>query len=131
MAHASFIAAGNIAPSRFVKQTTTADHKVSQAGAGEALIGIAQKGSRNTPYSTLDDGFAAIAGEDLLVFQPGDTAPLELGGTVTVGDYLKSDASGKGVTASADGEHYGARALEAGTSGKIVEVFIVIGMRGA
>lgn len=122
----AMISGGNIAPMRFVKPSAAADNTCLQCGAGEMPIGVSQRGTRNTPYSTLDDGFAAIAGESLEVCRPGDRALLELGGTVAAGDHLKSDADGKGLTASA-GDKYGARASQAGTSGKIIEVYVFPG----
>lgn len=120
------IANGNIAPSRFLKQDTTVDNKCLQAGAGNKLIGVSQRGTRNTPYSTLEDGFCAIAGEDLQIYGPEETCLLELGGTVAAGDRLKADANGKGVTA-ASGDEYGAIAGQAGTSGKLIEVVVELG----
>lgn len=120
------VANGNIAPQRFAKPDTAADNKCLQCGAGEMPIGISQRGTRNTPYSSLDDGFAAIAGESVHLYGPGETAVLELGGTVVAGDFLKSDANGKGVSAAA-GDKYGARTVQAGTSGKLIEVQVITG----
>ena len=62
----SRVANGNIAPCRAVKlDSTTAGGKVLQCGAGDKAFGISQPESRNPPYSTLDDGYCAIAGENL------------------------------------------------------------------
>lgn len=127
----SMVAGGNIAPARFVKQSTTADHKCLLAGANAVPIGISQRGTRNTPYSSLDDGYAAIDGENIQIHGLGDTAILECGGTVAAGDRLKADASGKGVACtSASGDNYGAIASEAGTDGKLIEVQVQIGTWG-
>lgn len=120
------VANGNIAPSRFAKQDTTADNKCLQADAGAKIIAVTQRGTRNPPYSSLDDGFAAIAGESLQLYGPGETCVLELGGTVAAGDRLKADANGKGVTAGS-GDEYGFRAGQAGTSGKLIEGVVEIG----
>lgn len=120
------VAGGNIAPSRFVKPSTAAGNKCLQCGAGEMPIAISQRGTRNTPYSSLDDGYAAIAGESVHLYGNGETALLELGGTVSPGDFLKSDADGKGVTASA-GDKYGAVTVQGGTSGKLIEVYVQFG----
>ena len=120
------VAGGNISPHRFVKPSTTADHTVLQAGAGEKVVGISQRGTRNVPYSSLDDGYAAIAGESLRVYSTGETCLVECGGTVTPGDRLKADSNGKAVVASS-GDEYGAIAGQAGTSGKLVEVYVDLG----
>lgn len=118
---------GNITPSRFVKSDVTGDNFVLQAGASATIVpyGIAAKGTRNTPYSTLDDGFAAIVGENIRVHDtPGEVCLLELGATVVRGDLLKSDANGKGITANLDKDAYGARALVSGAAGDLIWVEI-------
>lgn len=136
----SWIAGGNIAPSRFVKPSTTANQTVVQAGAGDIVCGISQKGTHNVPGTiggvAVDDGYAAVAGMSVGVFDQSDTArgqfiDLELGGTVTAGDYLKSDVNGKGVTATADGDYYGARTNRSGVAGQLIQVQVITGYRGA
>jgi hypothetical protein len=125
------VAGGDIFPARFLIASTSADNTVLQAAANGKIVGISQKGTRRTPYAGLDDGKAAIAGENVHFFGPPETAPLELGGTVTAGDLLEADANGKGVTSSTDGHFYGAIAPQAGASGDIIEVQVMLGMRGA
>lgn len=122
VARRSMKASGNISPSRFVKLTTTADGEVTQAGAGEQIYGISQKTTRRTPYGALDDGYAAIAGENVGVHGIGEECLLEAGGTVAPGDRLKSDASGKGVATTTNLDEWGAICLQAGTAGKLVRV---------
>lgn len=128
----SFVANGNIGPCRFVKQDTTTDGRVLQCGSGDQPFGISQKATHLIALSgggfSTDDGFAATAGLELQVFGQGHmNVYLELGGTVANGDFLKPDANGKGVTAGTDKDKYGARALAAGTSGKLIPVEVVIG----
>lgn len=125
------VAGGDIAPARFVKSSTTADNTCLQAGANDLILGISQRGTRNTPLDGLDDGLAAKAGESLTVYGPGQTAILELGGTVTRGDRLKANADGNGVAAVAgSGDNYGAIAGQSGTAGQLVEVLVNIGTWG-
>lgn len=117
------VANGTIRPSRFVKLDTTADGKVLEADAGDQIYGISQPGTRNTPYSDLDDGNAAKTGETLKIFGPPEKGVLlELGGTVTRGQLLKSDADGKGVNAGTDKDQYGAVAEASGVSGELIPV---------
>lgn len=126
MAIFSMKSGGNISPSRFVKQDTSADNQVTQAGAGDKIFGISQAGVRRTPYSSLDDGYCAISGEDVEVFGIAEKAVLlEIGGTVTRGDRLKSDANGKGVTTTSTGDEIGAVALVSGTSGMLIPVEVI------
>lgn len=122
-----FKAGGNILPARFV--IMSGSNTVTQASTGEKVIGVSQRGTRNAPYSSLDDTYAAIAGESLNVYTEGDVCGLMLGGTVTYGDFLKSDSAGRGVASSADQEKYGARALKSGTVGEIIEVEVITGER--
>lgn len=128
----SRVANGNIAPSRFVTPVSGTDGRVTQSGSGETPIGISQPGTRNTPYSSLDDGYCAIAGENVGVFGQGDNkVPLELGGTVTNGQFIKPDSSGKGVVASSADDIYGARAEANGVSGEVIPVTVMIGYKSA
>jgi len=118
------VAAGNITPCSFLVQATTADHKVSLAsGNSVAIIGISGKGTRRPSGDFFnDDGYHAIAGENVeVIAPPKEEAQLQLGGTVAAGDLLTSDGSGFGVAASST-QMIGARAREAGVSGQIITV---------
>lgn len=133
----SRMANGNIAPSRFVKLDTSNDNRVTQCGAGERVYGISQPSVHNIAlsgggFTTPDDGYAAVAGEMLNIYGPGDPGVLlEAGGTVTAGDLLKSDSNGKGVVVASNNDFYGARALESATSGQLFRVEVVLGFYGA
>lgn len=95
-----------------------ADYGVLAAAApGDAIIGI-----------TTEVG-ATAAGERIDVVHEG-IADLKLGGAVTAGAPLTSDASGAGVAAApAAGVNntIGARALIAGAAGDIIPVLIGLG----
>lgn len=120
------VAAGDIYPHRFVAIYASADNKYQQCTAGAMPAGVSQRGTRRMPYEGYADTKAAIAGGSIQVFGVGETCILELGGTVSPGDLLKSDSDGKAVTASA-GDKYGALAGQGGTSGKLVEVIVQLG----
>jgi hypothetical protein len=122
-------ATGNIAPSRFVKQSVTTDNQVTQAGAGEKVFGISQAGTRRTPYGALDDGYAAIANEDVQVFGVAENCLLEISATVAAGDRLKADADGKGTPTVTNLDEYGAIALVAGTTGQLIQVEVRPGLQ--
>lgn len=122
-------ATGNIAPSRFVKQATATDNRVTQCGAGDKIFGVSQAGTRRTPYSSLDDGYCAIANENLQVYGIGELCLLEIGGTVSPGDRLKADADGKGVATTTNLDEWGAIAKVAGTSGMLIQVEVRPGMQ--
>jgi hypothetical protein len=125
MAIQSFKANGNITPASFVKLDTSGDGLVALAGAGEKVVGVSQAGTRRTPYESLDDGYAAIAGEDLEVFGIGEECWLQIAGTITQGDRLKSDASGYGVAVASNNDEYGAVARQAGVSGQLIRVQVI------
>lgn len=55
------------------------------------------------------------------------TAKVKLGGTVAVGDAITSDAAGKGIATTTDGNRTIGIALEAGVANDIVEVQLMLG----
>ena len=122
---------GNIGYSLFVKLDATAEGYGLQAGAGETTFGVAGPFTHNMAVNIggveLDDAYAGVAGGPAIkVFGEGSSmVPLRIGGTVAVGDYLKSDASGKGVTTTTDKDKVGAVAKQAGVSGDIILVDVV------
>jgi hypothetical protein len=117
-------AAGSITPSSFLVRATTTDAQYLLAsGTSVPIAGISGPGTRYPPYTALNDGNIAIAGENFEVFQPPQKeAPLQLGGTVAAGDLLTSDASGHGITTTTTAQQIGARALMAGVSGQVITV---------
>jgi hypothetical protein len=123
------VAAGNIAPSRFVV-LTSADGKVVQAAAAtDKLYGISHQGTRRAPFGGLDDGYAAIAGENLCVYGLGaKDVLLEIGaGGCAQGDRLTSDVDGKGIKTITDHNEYGAIAQVAGVAGDLIYVEVMSG----
>ncbi len=129
----SVVAGGNISPNCFVKLSTTADRTVLMAGAGDRIFGVSQQFHRFPPWEGLDDGYIAIANESCSVWtmDTNTEALVQCGGTVTQGDYVKSDGSGHAVTAGSDGDEFGGQALESGVSGTLIKVLLKSGMRGA
>ncbi len=118
----SKIAGGNVKTSIFVKLDSTQGRAVA-CGSNEAIFGISSPHTRNIALSGRDDGYAATEGENLNIIGPGDDeALLRLGGTVTHGQYIKSDSDGYGVAATTDKDHVGAQCLQAGVSGDLVRV---------
>lgn len=79
------------------------------AAAGENALGVARS--------------AAASGDPFPVDVLG-TAIVELGGTVVVGDSIKSDATGRGVLWATSGAKI-AIALQAGTVGQFVEMLLI------
>jgi len=127
--HYSSIAGGNIAPRRFVVRTASSGEPiVNQAGSNVLVWGISQPSTRYIGgFGSLDDGYCAIAGETLNVYGEGcDEAQLEIAGTITAGDPIKSDTNGKGVKADTDKDHVGAIAIESGVSGDVIRVKVRI-----
>lgn len=121
----SYVASGNINPARFVKQDTSNEAKALLCGAGDRISGISQQGTRRLDLAgtTLNDGYCAVAGTQFEAAQTNERVPLQLGGTVTVGDRLKSDSTGRGVVTTTDRDEYGAIAEQGGTVDQIIEVY--------
>lgn len=121
-------AGGNIDPNTIVKLDTSNDGQVLAAGAGDKPYGICYGATRYAPWSALDDGHAAISGENVEVFTFGDKGVmLRLGGTVSPGDLIKPDASGFGIATTSDHDIYCAIAQMAGVSGQLIAVDMVFG----
>ena len=81
--------------------------------AADEVVGILQ----NKP---------AAAGRAAEVRQLG-IAKWKLGGTVTAGDKVGTDAAGLGVTKTANNDWFLGRALESGVSGDIISVLLTGG----
>lgn len=123
----SFVAGGDINPSRFVKQSTAADFTVLEADANEAVIGVSHESAQDAPIpgaSTL----AAASGDQLFVYPIGAVCLLTIGsGGCTRADELKSDADGKGVTRATTGttiQNVGALALESASENELAKVLV-------
>lgn len=130
----SFIATGTIQPARFVSMDTTGGNlfSVIQSVLNDTkIIGISQPGSEDAPGTTGAASDAARSGASLQVYGPGDVCLLEIGaGGITAGDWLESDANGKGITASlasATAVYYGAKALETAAASEKARVVVVLG----
>lgn len=98
---------------KFASTGTDDNKKVVAAGAGERAVGILQ----NDPA----DGRGAE-----VAVAPGGSK-MKLGGTVALGQLLKSDANGDGVVIAAGDEEVVARALEAGVDNDVISVQVWLG----
>jgi len=114
----SFVAVGNISPYRIAVVDSTAINAVKQSNAtpGKPPAGVVS-GQTDGPAGTVFNtgGYAAIAGESVLVFQVGDRCLVEAGNTISIGDPLKPDANGRALTATS-GTYIVGIALEAATA---------------
>lgn len=118
----SKLCGGNVRPSRFVVLGT--DDTVTESSSGGEIWGISQPSTRRLALSGWDDGYAGVSGgPPINIYGPGDDeCKLELGGTVTIGQRIKSGSAGVGVAATTDKDKAGAIALEAGASGDVIRV---------
>jgi len=128
MAVLNFRASGNIAPSRFV--TISGPGTVAQAGDNADVIGVSHEGTQRAPLSDYGGTpLAAQAGQSIAVYSVGEICLLEAGGTISAGQLLRSDSSGRGVPVETTGttiRNYGAVALDSATgSGQKIRVFVV------
>lgn len=110
----TFLAGAAITKRRIVKLGADDKHVIQGAAATDSLIGVA-------------DSLGAAAAEDPIDVILQGIADVELGGTVTRGGLLSSDANGKAV-AAAPGAGTNNRiigfALASGVSGDIIAVQI-------
>jgi hypothetical protein len=132
MAHGSLVANGNVTPSSIVILDSTAPGRGILASSATATVlwGISQEGQWRTAWAALQDGFCAIKGSNFNVFINPDTqCLLKIGGTVTAGDYLTSDANGLGITTTTTGNWVIAQALASGVANDLITVKLVPSLR--
>lgn len=122
----SYIARGDIRPSRFVKRDTASNHGVLEADAGDTPVGVSYEGTRYAPLPNVSP-LAAISGEPVLVYTEGMPCEIVAAASITSGQYLKPDADGQAIVAVA-GDIYGAIADASGASGQNVKVTVKIGI---
>lgn len=132
MANPRYTAGGTIRTCRAVKADPTADFTVLEADANELCVGISQEGPYDAPGLSGATANAAIAGQQLRVYGPGEECLAEIGATdVTAGELLKSDNDGLLLPIATTGttvQIYVARALETATeTGAKVRVQVEIG----
>jgi len=120
-------ARGDIRPFRFVSLDVSTDYGATESNANSEIIGVSQGGTREAPIPGASVN-AAESGDTFRIYGDGDICRLKIGGTVTAGDRLISDADGQGVS-HAEGagggqqlDFIGGVALEAGVSGDIIEI---------
>jgi hypothetical protein len=103
----AYRAAENIAPYRIVKLTSD---------------GLKQAVSLTDRLAGMSAGIPSAIGQHADVIRVG-IANLQLGGSVSIGDEITSDAEGKGIALTGTGESVG-RADEDGVAGDIITVFL-------
>lgn len=121
---------GNISPSRFVAIDASDNNSVLQAASGQRPFGISSEGGREAPIPSVSTVYAAQAEDNVNVYGLGMTCLLELGAACLAGHRLKPDSNGKGIPLAgtpATIEHYGAEAMEAGSSGDFIKVLVLLG----
>ena len=119
----SYTAEAAINPCRFVKPGSNDYGVVQAAAAADKIIGVSM------PLGSLGSGTALSSGDTCDVMHDG-IADVQLGGSVTRGDLLTSDASGQGIVATGTaGSNYrtGGIALVSGVSGDIIPVLLTPG----
>lgn len=119
---------GTIRVGRFIKIDTSDNNSVLEADANEQVFGVSGMGGREAPIpsATADPPEAAQAGDNIEIHTLGTSTLLQIGsGGCTAGDYLKSDADGKGVAVAGSAiENVGAIALETASEDEYALVLI-------
>jgi len=124
-------AGGDINTYRFIKLDTSENATALEANAGEVTIGISPEGAQDAPIPNAS-ALAAADGDHFMFHNLGNEALLEIGtGGCTAGDFLKSDADGKGVSTSTNNDWYGAIAFETAAAGERARVLVWGGYIGA
>lgn len=114
----SYRAGGTVNPRRFVKMGAADGYAIQATSSAATIIGISEQVLGPSTANTA----AAEATFDVI---KGDQALLELGDTVTRGQYLTADANGKGIPAvivAGTPLYVGAYAEESGVVGDFILV---------
>lgn len=109
----NYLAGAAINPYRIVKPGANDGEVIQGAAATDALIGV-----------NMEVGPAS--GERVDIIQSG-IAEVQLGGTVTRGQWITSDANGQGIATTTATNQVIGRALVSGVSGDIIPVLIAPG----
>jgi len=95
------VAGGDISPSRFVKLSGD-DTGIQAVAAADDVIGISMEGTNKAPKSDdVSTPLAATLGQYLKLYGDGDECLITSGAAFSAGDRLTSDATARGITATA------------------------------
>ena len=124
----NYLAGGNIYPCRFVTPDASNNTRVTQAVAGSPIAGISGSSTETAPLPS-NATYHATSGNPCRVHGEGEQALLEYGDTITRGQYIVSDANGKGIPFDLTGKahEHGAIALASGIAGDIRNVQVIRG----
>ena len=137
MARGSYVANGNILPFSICKFDTSSGNsgKVLQAGSGDIPMGVAQCQQDQAPLAGLQSGYAAVAGENIAVYDPADPENqtlIRVDAAYPQGTLIKPGSNGIGTQATADGDYYIGRLMQASlVANDVVMIMVIFGMRGA
>ena len=118
-------ASGDINPSRFV--TKSGRYTVAQGTLGAVAIGISHEGSREVPLPGASS-LAAVAGDPIRVYSDTENCLLEAGDLVADGAFLKSDSTGRGITAATTEKYYAVAESGGAAAGVKMQVIMRAGI---
>lgn len=143
-----YVATSNILPCRFLTMdgsvdafaVKTASSATPTSAGNNAIVGISAEGTTVVPiegYTDASSIYAATPGLPVPYWGEHDECLLMIGGNVTYdedgstpvdtiapGDLLTTDAEGRGIKATTDGQWVGARALMPGKPGDKIRVVV-------
>lgn len=112
-----------IPPYRFVVVDALGYDYIKLAGANGKVLGVGPAGIHDQDGTTNAGDL-----DDQMEYYAGGRVKIELGGTVAVGDFVKSDANGKAVViaAGAGSQYVGGQAIVGGASGDVGQIEIML-----
>lgn len=94
-------ASSNILPSTFTSPDTaqTGGYYSKQSDGTLPILGVSQEGVYNAPGTDADTGYAAVSGQPIAMYENDnyDEPLVQIGATVSAGQYLVSDSLGRAV----------------------------------
>ncbi len=113
-----YVAGADIYPCRFIKFKSGSPFTVIQATANSRICGVSQEATTLVPIDGMTDStsvFAARTGMNVPYYDEHQECLIEVGGAITAGAFVISDANGKAVAASEGNTTIGGVALESAT----------------
>lgn len=120
-----FVAGATINRRKFAK--LSAAFTVIQCVAGDVAIGVTGSGTRDTPIPN-GSVAAALTGDPVKIHSLGEIVPMDAGGAITAGAFVKPDANGDPVVCTAADKYSGQAMNAQATAGAEVMILVCRGV---
>lgn len=103
------------------------NYAVNLDTADEGNVDLAAN-SAKFPFPLIEGALGAVGAKKVVTVGVQGFAKVKCGSAVLPGDKLTSDAAGKWIPTTSNGEHYGGIALETGATNDVIHMLVVQGV---